>query len=546
MDTSLYLRTLARAQAASGAGTWRDAVPLWEAVVAANPVEGRHWERLADACRHGGSYERAIAATERALALGAGYPAEAHYRLACCHALLGDHDRALDALDRAFDLGYRHTEQARADPDLAALRDDARFRRIVGLYDTADLGRDAGWRADLAQLVREIKRLGYAPFRLVTEADFAAQVAALHEAIPQRTDAQIVAGLMKLMRLVDDGHTRLRDFSAQPDLCLTLPVQFSLFEEGLFIVAAAPPHADLLGAHVLAFDGHLTDEVCVAFDPLISRDNLQWPKQMLPYHLREVALLHALGLLAEPQGATLTLRDRSGTESAVALAADLTQPDIWFAIPAPVGWRFLPETLPAPLPHYLRHAGSYYWFDYLAAERAVYFQFNRVRDAEDEPLADFAARLFRFIAEHKVEKLVIDLRWNNGGNTFLEMPLLHRLIGCGKVNWRGKLFVIIGRRTFSAAQNFATLLERHTEAIFAGEPTGSRPNFVGESIPFTLTYSGLKGTISDLYWQSSWPMDHRTWLAPHLYTPPTFAAYAENRDLALEAILACGAHVPGW
>ena len=146
MDTGAYLRTLARAQAASGAGTWRDAIPLWEAIVAANPVEGRHWERLADACHHGGAYERAIFATERALALGAGYPAEGHYHLACCHVLRGDHDRALDALGRAFALGYRHTEQAQADPDLVALRDDARFRRIVALLDTADLDRDAGWR----------------------------------------------------------------------------------------------------------------------------------------------------------------------------------------------------------------------------------------------------------------------------------------------------------------------------------------------------------------------------------------------------------------
>jgi hypothetical protein len=546
LDTGTYLRTLARAQAASGAGTWRDAIPLWEMIVAANPVEGRHWERLAEACHRGGANERAIAATERALELGAGYPAEGHYRLACCHALRGDRDRALAALGKAFDLGYRHTERARADPDLAVLRDDARFRRIVALTATAGLGRDAGWRADLAHLVREIKRLGYAPFRLVTEAEFDARVATLHEAIPDRTDAQIVAELMKLVRLVGDGHTRLRDFSARPDLCPTLPVQFFLFEEGLFIVAAAAQHGDLLGAQVLAFDGHPTDEVCAALDPLISRDNHQWPKQMLPYHLREVALLHALGLLAGTQGATLTLRDRSGTERAVALVADMTRPDIWFAIPAPVGWRFLPETLPAPLPHYLRHAGAYYWFDYLAAERTVFFQFNRVRDAEEESLAAFAARLFRFIAEHEVEKLVIDLRWNNGGNTFLEMPLLHRLIGCDEVNRRGKLFVIIGRRTFSAAQNFATLVERHTEAIFAGEPTGSRPNFVGESIPFTLPYSGLKGTISDLYWQNSWPMDHRTWLAPHLYTPPTFAAYAANRDPAFEAILACHEHLPGW
>jgi hypothetical protein len=41
-------------------------------------------------------------------------------------------------------------------------------------------------------------------------------------------------------------------------------------------------------------------------------------------------------------------------------------------------------------------------------------------------------------------------------------------------------------------------------------------------------------------------MDYRTWIAPHIYTPPTFAAYRENRDPAMEAILACREHLPSW
>jgi hypothetical protein len=130
------------------------------------------------------------------------------------------------------------------------------------------------------------------------------------------------------------------------------------------------------------------------------------------------------------------------------------------------------------------------------------------------------------------------MRWNNGGNTFLSQPLLYSLIKSDKINQKGKLFVIIGRRTFSAAQNTSTFFERHTKAIFVGEPTGSRPNFVGEETPFVLPYSKVMVNISDLYWQSSWPMDYRTWIAPQIYTPPTFAAYRANRDPAMEAILA--------
>jgi hypothetical protein len=168
-----------------------------------------------------------------------------------------------------------------------------------------------------------------------------------------------------------------------------------------------------------------------------------------------------------------------------------------------------------------------------------------VRDEPTESLAQFTDRLFRFIDDHEVEKLIVDIRWNGGGNTFLEMPLFHRLLG-SKINQRGALFVIIGRGTFSAAQNLANLIDRHTEAIFVGEPTGSSPSFIGETVFFTLPWSKTEANVSDLLWQEAWAMDYRTWLAPTLYTPPTFAAFRANRDPALEAILACREQLPGW
>jgi hypothetical protein len=438
---------LARAKVASRVEAWGDAIRLWEAVIARNPVAGQFWAQLAEARYRGGAYRSAIEACEQAVSLGAGYPAESMYRIACCHARLDEREAAITALQRAFDRGFRHVERAQTDPDLRVLHDDARFRDIVGLTDTTAFSRDAGWRSDLALLAREVKRLGYSPFRLVSEAQFDARVADVHDAIPRLTDVQIAVEFVKLMQLAGDGHTRLNDLTSHPELCQTLPMQFSLFEEGLYITAADPKHADLLGAQVTQIAGRPVSECFDALAPLISRDNDQWLKQMTPYRLREIPILHALGLTDEPNRIALTICDRGERTRVVTLATDASQPDIWNAIPYPVGWQFFPETLPAPLPHYLRNAGAHYWFDDLADARAVYFQFNRVRDDPEEPLRDFFARLFRCIEERAVERLVIDLRWNNGGNTCLEMPLLYGLIACDRINQPGKPFVIIGRRT---------------------------------------------------------------------------------------------------
>ena len=129
------------------------------------------------------------------------------------------------------------------------------------------------------------------------------------------------------------------------------------------------------------------------------------------------------------------------------------------------------------------------------------------------------------------------MRWNKGGNNFLNAPILEGLIRSTKINQPGKLFVIVGRNTFSAAMCGATQIERYTKAIMVGEPTGSSPNFIGETVIVKLPYSKMTASISDLYWQNSVAMDYRTWIAPRIYTPPTFAAYRAGRDLALEATL---------
>jgi hypothetical protein len=186
----------------------------------------------------------------------------------------------------------------------------------------------------------------------------------------------------------------------------------------------------------------------------------------------------------------------------------------------------------------LKRQAEAYWFEYLDQAKLVYFQYNRVQNDGKESIAKFSQRLFDFIEHHAVEKLVIDMRWNGGGNNFLNAPILEGLIRCTKINQPGKLFLIVGRNTFSAAMCGATQIERYTKALMVGEPTGSSPNFIGETVMVTLPYSRMAASISDLYWENSVAMDYRTWIAPRIYTPPTFAAYRAGRDPAMEAILA--------
>jgi hypothetical protein len=404
------------------------------------------------------------------------------------------------------------------------------------------MSRDEGWRYDLAVLAREVHRKGFNPRldvnRTVSREQFDQKVRQLHDAIPELSDGRVILELMKVMVFPDDGHTAVWPVGEHPLFRASLPLRFFWFEEGLYVTAADPRHKGLLGCRVVTIDGRPAEEVLEGTAPYINRDrgNPIKTKVSAPYAIRKVGVLHAAGLAKRPDRVTLTVRDQAGAEKEVDVAADAKEAEIWNTLPAPATWVTFASTLEDP-PLYVRHMDRFQWFEHLPAKKTVYFQFNKVLNDEKEPLARFCERLLKFIDENEVEKLVIDMRWNNGGNTLLGQPLLLGLIANKKVNQRGKLFVIIGRRTYSAAQNMATYFERYTNVTFVGEPTGSSPNFVGEEVPVTLPYSKVMANVSHLFWQSSWPHDQRIWLAPHVYVPPTFKDFRAGRDAALEAIL---------
>ena len=103
-------------------------------------------------------------------------------------------------------------------------------------------------------------------------------------------------------------------------------------------------------------------------------------------------------------------------------------------------------------------------------------------------------------------------------------------------NPKGQIYVLMGRNTFSAAQFFLGLMDAQTKAIFAGEPSSSRPNFVGEESQVVLPWSGAMGSISDRYHETI-PGDTREWIKPEITYLPTSTDYFANRDPLLDKVL---------
>ena len=384
------------------------------------------------------------------------------------------------------------------------------------------------WREDLHFLAERIRSRHTNPYHHITREQLDEAFAAAHERIPQFEPHQAAVEMARLLALVGDGHSSFWITENRSLNFRRYPLRFYHFSDGVFVTEAEANQQVYLGWRLAQVGNLPVDAALERTHAVISRDNAQGLKLAAPFALSIPEVLHTLGMIERLDAPAFMLEDGEGKR--ITLELPLLKPN------AEAEWVKWHEN-ETPLALWQQHPEKVTWFEYLEAQRLVYVQHRAVRDLDGESLADFFTRLFEFIETHEVERLVIDLRSNGGGNNMLNQALVHGLICCRKINQRGKLFTLIGRRTFSAAMNLAVDLERQTKTLFVGEPSGASPNFYGEITENRLPHSGITFSVSSLYWQSSLPYDQRAWIEPHLPAEMTSSDTRNNVDPALNAVI---------
>ena len=200
-------------------------------------------------------------------------------------------------------------------------------------------------------------------------------------------------------------------------------------------------------------------------------------------------------------------------------------------------------------PLYLADSNRHYWFDYLAENDALYLQYNRSQNMpEAESFADFANTVEAFVAREPIEMFILDLRFNTGGNNGIAADFMERLVSLEAEKKIGRLYVIIGRSTFSAGISHAAYLKQYSDAMFVGEPIGDEldtwseggnielPNS-GLTVHFTNGFHGLSDIAYPEFKQYEWSDLDLPDFAPDLLVRASSRDYFSGRDLALEAIL---------
>lgn len=112
-------------------GKWKEAAAAYESITGRRPDDGRAHYYLGFCRLQGGELDGALAAFERARELKRWLPQTAYYT-ASAYALKGDKERAFEWLGQAIKLGFTDKETIRTDEKLSSLREDPRFKNLIG------------------------------------------------------------------------------------------------------------------------------------------------------------------------------------------------------------------------------------------------------------------------------------------------------------------------------------------------------------------------------------------------------------------------------
>src|SRR5205085_7611605 len=111
----------------------------------------------------------------------------------------------------------------------------------------------------------------------------------------------------------------------------------------------------------------------------------------------------------------------------------------------------------------------------------------------------YGRRLWTVLEAEKPANVILDLRHNNGGNTFLYVELLRTLTAYARVPGH-RVYALIGRRTYSATGNFVTDLERLVAPVFVGEASSECCRMHGDPADVTLPYSKVRAELTAVVW----------------------------------------------
>lgn len=378
------------------------------------------------------------------------------------------------------------------------------------------------WQEDLKVYKTSLEEKHIDLYHSISKEAFQKEWQAIYENVDTKNDFEIILDLMRLTRRINDGHTAI---SLRNKALHRFPFKLKQLENKWYVVQTLPKHSDILKSSLESINGIPIDTIAQQVASVAQYvENAYSLTERTASYLPISELLFHLQILDSPNKASFRFRTQTQEVVAVDLAA--IPADSWEErIKAEVQLTIPELTIPDD-------ATSTLWFAPIAGTKALYIQFKAYPTFED--MQAFGEAVVAYIQQHNLQRLIIDMRENGGGDLYVGIVLAYALNLADSIDWKDGVYVLTSNKTFSAATSNAALFNQLLHATLVGQPTGSNPNGYQDMDSVTLPHSNLVLTYSKrLFTLSNQP---NTALQPDIPVYQKHSDFVNNIDTVLHVL----------
>jgi hypothetical protein len=402
--------------------------------------------------------------------------------------------------------------------------DKSENRDIILKNDNTNEERNILMTEDIMFFKQELPRRHKNLFSIITKEEFNNSVDQLIDKIDKLNNKKVFTELNKIVASIGDAHTSINYWDGY-----SYPLQFWIFDGDIYIVNADTSLEEMMFSQILKIDGIDIDIVTEQLTSLIPHENKSWVLAMLPGYLQSPVYLFGLGIVQNESEAVFTVQ-KDGEVRDITVSAFEYGESI----------NFINKKADDVL---IGKYDRYYDYEYLPDHKTLYFEYNVCANMEKQSFIDFNKGMFEGIQENEVDKVIIDLRNNSGGNSEILNPFTERLKSYVEENSNVRVYILVGRNTFSSGM-FAIyrIKESAPEAISVGESSGGALDCYGEVKTINLPNSQVPISYSTKYFEFSKDFSYKNdgigTFQPDILLQPSIEDYKSGTDVVLDYSLA--------
>lgn len=341
------------------------------------------------------------------------------------------------------------------------------------------------WVEDLAYYQSTLEHKHIDLYHKISKEDFNKEIQRLKRVSSKNSDMKIIIDLMRLTRKIGDGHTAVY---IQNKALHFYPLEFSKIEGKWRVIKVGKDHKDLLGMEFVNIEGQSMENIALKVSEVAQFvENKQSEIVRTAQNMNIAELLFGLLITKNPLKATFTFRNDVNEMQEATLNA--VNREKYEKMDFEVISIQVPEISKPKNPKH-----DMLWFSPIDGTKGIYIKLGAYPSPGD--MEAFGRKVLRYINDHSIEKMVIDLRNNGGGDFFVGLTLANYLNLADPIDWKSGVYVLTDKVTFSAGSCNAAQFRQILNAKIVGEPTGSNPIGYQDMSEFVLPYSALTITFS--------------------------------------------------